>query len=195
MDRRSIRSFSARTLLALTLSMLSLSCARPTWTADIRDRYGLSNDEIKHVQFFTSGKIKLRREEPYQERKIVNNQLLIQDRLRVDDVVLGRGTPGVALRVEGDHILVSFSRERPERALWFSRKKNSKGRYELSHLSVALDEQPFVERYSPGFMVRYAGREYRVLDSDYFHVFLTYEDPQNFDEGVNTDKPKGWRLK
>lgn len=184
-----------RAFLALCAFAVVLGCAHPTWTADIRDRYGLSNEEIKAVQFFISGKIKLRREEPYQERKIINSRLVIQDRLRVDDVVLSRGTPGVARRVEGDHILVSFSREHPDRALWFSRKKNSKGRYELSHLSVGMDEQPFVERYSPGFMVRYAAREYRVLDASSFRVYLTYEDPQRFDEGVNVEKPKGWRLR
>jgi hypothetical protein len=176
-------------------ALVFVGCAHPTFTAEVRERYQFTGDEIRHIQFYTSGKIVLRREEPYQDRRIVKNELVIEDRLRIDDVVIRRGTPGVALRVEGDHLLVSFSREHRNRALWFSRKHNSQGRYELSHLAVGIDEQPFVERYMPGFQVTYDKKPYRVLDPDGFKVYLEYEDPQSFDEGVETNKPEGWRLR
>jgi hypothetical protein len=186
-------SFRRRVLSAVVV--LTASCVHPAWTDEIRERYGLSEQELKHVQFFTSAKITLRRERPNQQRKVVDNELVIEDELLVDDVVIRRGTPGVMLRLEGNHILISFSQTQPDRALWFTRKEGTDGRYRLSHLAVHPDEQPFQERYAPGFAVHYAGQDYRVLDADSWKVYLTYEDPQSFDEGVNTERPEGWKLR
>jgi hypothetical protein len=187
----------ARRTFCASLLFLSVAsaCAHPAWTNQVREQYGLSDDEVRHVQFFTSGTIHLRREQPEQDRKVVENELVIADRLRVDDVIVRRGTPGIALRLEGDHMLISFSRAHPERALWFSRKKDGDGRFYLSHLAVAPDEQPFEERYSGGFTVSYAGRAYRTLDKDSWDVFLRYDDPQSFESGVEVDKPEGFKLR
>jgi hypothetical protein len=179
----------------LALVVLGAGCVHPAWTNEIREQYGLSDDEVRHVQFFASGTIRLRREEPEQDRKVVQNALVIADRLRVDDVIVKRGTPGIAVRLEGDHILVSFSRAHPERALWFSRKKDGDGRFYLSHLALGATEQPFEERYSSGFTVSYAGRAYRTVDKDSWEVFLTYDDPQSFESGEHVEKPEGFRLK
>ena len=93
------------------------------FTQSVREHYGLSTEDVRRIQFFTAEDIVLQRELAAQAKSAQDNELIVLDGVRTEEVVIAAHTPGVAVRVEGEYILVSFSREHPERALWFGLHK------------------------------------------------------------------------
>jgi hypothetical protein len=191
------------TLLAGALIAVGLSgCGKPAFTQGIRLRDNLDVPDIRRIQFYTSGEIVLRREVPVQQRASAGNELVISNGVVVEEIVIPLRTPGVAVRVEGDHILVSFSREHPERALWFSAKKPGEEVIPLedkTYQLVALDnglsdaEPQFVPRYSKGFVLRYDGNQYQLADGRMWHVHLLYDEGGFASKRVRREPP-GWKL-
>lgn len=191
----------ATLLSAVAAIFLLAGCAKPAFTEAVRVRYGFTDAELKRLQFYTSDKIVLRREVIEQKRAASENALAIRDEVRIQEVVIPAGTPGVAIRVEGDAILVSFSREHPNRALWFGLKKRADGesteplRYELLPIEVGAetsgDDNP---RYAKGFLVTYGSEKYHVADGKMWSVHLLYELDEKFADNVVREKAPGWRL-
>ena len=179
---------------ALLALCLVGACSHTPFTKTIRDRHQLTDDHLSHIQFYNSGEIVLQRQLPVQKREVVDSELEIRDEMQIERVVIKRGTPGVAVRIEGQHLLVSFTRGMPERSLWFSLKEET-DQYTLSHLTAGLKSDPFKEEYSPGFQVRYGGKEYAVVDDDTWKVHLAYDQAHTFDDSEDVEKPKGWSLK
>ena len=128
--------------------------------------------------------------------------LQIRGGVRIEEIEIPEHTPGVALRVEGDYILVSFSRQHPERALWFGLKKTDDHAvltdahdFELVHLENPLVEQgPFHPLWSKGFLVTYAGQKYRVVDGQAWSAHLLYDLDESFAKEKVREEPPGWRL-
>lgn len=183
------------TLGAVCMAVCLLgACGHTPFTKTIRERHALTADHLRHIQFYISGEIVLQRQLPVQRREVVDSELEIRDEMQIERVVIKRGTPGVAVRVEGDHVLVSFTKGRPERSVWFSLKEDT-GRYTLSHLMAKHDTQPFTAKFSPGFQVQYNGKEYAVARDETWNVFLAYDESHTFDDNEDVEKPGGWSLK
>lgn len=190
-----------RPLLVASVALASVGCGLPAFTEAVRDRYGLGPTDIRRIQFFTSGEIVLRREVTAQAKGAVGHELAMVNALRIEEVVIAKRTPCVALRTEGNFVLCGFVKQHPERSLWFAIKKldetvpSEDRRYELVHLENAPDEPgPFAPRYSNGFLITYAGNKYQVPDGLTWNVHLLYDMKESFDRERVREKPDGWRL-
>jgi hypothetical protein len=180
---------------------LVVGCGKPAFTLAVRDRYSLGPADIQHLQFFTSGEIVLRREIASQERAQAGNELVVRDGLTVEEVVIPMRTAGVALRAEGDYLLISFARQRPDHALWFEAKRHGEEimpleerRYELVHLENGPNEPgPFVPRYSKGYQLTYGGHQYQIADKRMWDVHLLY-DEYSADRKRVREEPPGWKI-
>lgn len=187
--------------LALASALALAGCGKPAFTLAVRDRYSLGPADLQRLQFFTSGEIVIRREIASQERAQAGNELVVRDGLTVEEVVIPMRTPGVAVRVEGDFLLISFSREQPDRALWFEAKRHGaelmpleERRYELVHLENAASEPPpFVPRYSKGYQLSYGGHQYQIADKRMWDVHLLY-DEYNPDRRRVREQAPGWKI-
>ncbi len=187
--------------LALAGSLCLLGCGKPAFTLAVRDRYSLGPADMQRLQFFTSGEIVLRREIASQERAQAGNELVVRDGLTVEEVVIPLRTPGVALRAEGDYLLISFSRTQPDRALWFEAKRHGaeimpleERRYELVHLENAANEPPpFVARYSKGYQLTYGGHQYQIADTRMWEVYLLYDEYSADRKRIREEAP-GWKI-
>ncbi|HRI65663.1 MAG TPA: DNA-directed RNA polymerase [Polyangium sp.] len=120
--------FSATTrthLPALVLSVLALSalggCASYVpFTHELRTEHGLTDDEVKNLQFYVSHDVTLRREIESGGRKVTpGHKLLLISGKQIEEVVIAAKTPGVAVKVGPRAIAVSFQ---PGTALIFSLK-------------------------------------------------------------------------
>lgn len=195
-----MRAFHRRLGFGLLLLLAASACVKPVFTQAVRDRYGLSASDLQRIQFFTSDDIKLRRDVIVQSRKLSDNGLAVGDDVRIHEVVIPAGTPGVAVRVEGRFVLVSFARQRLDSALWFALEKAEEGappdsrRYRLVELdNGALESGPFEPRWSKGFLVTWRGERYRVAAGREAH--LLYEINEQSDRERVSESPPGWRLK
>jgi hypothetical protein len=191
-------------LVLLAASAASLvACAKVALTESLRRRYALGPADVKQLQFYTSDEIILRRELSDQVKETEGYGLVIKDDVRVEDVVIPRGTPAVALRVEGDFILASFSRRSPDQALWFGLRRpeddggipSTDRRYELAQLENPLSEPgPFKPIYSKSFVVSYGGKRYRLADPRMWDVFLLCDLDESFAKNRVKVEPPGWKL-
>ena len=187
-------------LIAAAAVVLS-GCGKPAFTMAVRERYNLAPVDMRRLQFYTSGEIVLRRELPTVQRGTSGNTLLMSDGVVVEEIVIPMKTPGVALRVEGDFLLISFSREHPDRALWFTTKKEGEEviplddkQYTLVHLeNGAAEPPPFEPRYSKGYLLSYGGYSYQLADGKMWGVHLLY-DEGSFAQKRVVREPPGWKL-
>jgi hypothetical protein len=182
-------------LLALALS----ACAKPAFTRAVRDRYALADSDVRRIQFYTSEEIVLQREITEQTKSISSNELVVRDGVRIEEIVIPARTPGVALRVEGDYLLVGFARQRPDLALWFALARSDSApspelrRYQLAELENTRDEAaPFQPRWATGFLVSWGGARYRVASGR--GAYLLYEMEASFAREKSRQKAPGWRL-
>lgn len=188
-------------LFAVLAALLQAGCSKPALTKAVFARYDLTDADVGRLQLYTSDTIVLRRETVVRRRDEAASVLAIRDELKVEEVIIPAGTPGVAVRAKGDAILVSFSREEPTRALWFGLKKRTNGdrdepqRYELMPLEVGDEESGMDEpQYTKGFLVRYGSKKYHVADGKMWRVHLLYDLDADFADDVVREKAPGWRL-
>jgi hypothetical protein len=112
-------------LPALVLSVLALSalggCASYVpFTHELRTEHGLTDDEVKNLQFYVSHDITLRREVESGGRKVTpGHKLLLISGKQIEEVVIAAKTPGVAVKVGPRALAVSFQ---PGTALIFTIK-------------------------------------------------------------------------
>lgn len=119
-------SASTRTHLpALVLSVLALTalggCASYVpFTHELRTEHGLTDDEVKNLQFYVSHDVTLRREIESGGRKVTpGHKLLLISGKQIEEVVIPAKTPGVAVKVGPRAVAVSFQ---PGTALIFALK-------------------------------------------------------------------------
>jgi hypothetical protein len=191
-------------LLAVVLGLLclagALGCAKAPFTQGVRERFGLTRDDLRRIQFFTSEEIVLQRELNSQTRAIQGSELVIHDDVRIERIVVSNRTPCVALRVEGEYLLAGFSPRDPGAALWFRAQQGQDAlkspdgrRYELATLENALlEEGPFEPRWSKGFLVNWSGSKYHVVAGR--DSYLLYEMDDDFEQDEVEHSPPGWRV-
>lgn len=96
-------------LATLALSGLTGCASLVPFTHEIRTEHGLTDDEVKNLQFYTSHGITLRREIESGGRKITpGHKLLLISGKQIEEVVIPAKTPGVAVKVGPRALAVSF---------------------------------------------------------------------------------------
>lgn len=191
---------TGRISIALACCALA-ACAKPALTDVVRQQYGLTAEDVRKMQLFTSEQIVLRREVGGQEKVSEKSGLALVDGTRIEEVVIPRHTPCVALRVEGDYILAGFSPSHPERALWFGIKQSAADapsggrRFELVQLeNDPFEPPPFQPRFSKTFLVTYAGRKYHLADAAMWNAHLVYDLDESSKREKLQEEPPGWRI-
>lgn len=112
-------------LPALVLSVLALSavggCASYVpFTHELRTEHGLTDEEVKNLQFYVSHDVTLHREVESGGRKVTpGHKLLLISGKQIEEVVIPAKTPGVAVKVGPRALAVSFQ---PGTALIFAIK-------------------------------------------------------------------------
>lgn len=128
-------------LAAVALSALTGCSSLIPFTHEIRVEHGLTDDEVKNLQFYSSHGITLRREIESGGRKITpGHKLLLISGKQIEEVVIPAKTPGVAVKVGPRALAVSFE---PGTSLVFQVKGS---RLAMDHSGflrpLALDPSP-----------------------------------------------------
>lgn len=185
--------------MGIVLGVLLTGCVRPAFTPGVRERFQFSPEEIRQLQFFTSDEIVLRREVPVQEATPSQQGLTVRGGTVVEEVRIPRHTACVALRVEGDFMLMGFAPDNPAKALWFGLKSREEDemaheerQFKLVQLENSLDETPFEPRYSRGYQLTYNGQNYQIADGKMWDVHLVYEEGSQIRQRT-IETPPGWK--
>jgi hypothetical protein len=195
---RSIRAAARVTAPVAALALLAASCSHAVYTQGVRDRYDLTNADVGRLQFYTSEEIVLQREVSLQSKEQHDGALAIEDGIRIEQIEIPSGTPGVALEVQPGFILVGFSRKSPDLALWFGVEPAGDAGadtrpFKLVTLENKLsDPPPFVLRWSKGFLVTWGGQAYSVASGR--GAYLTYKMDESFAREKVKQEPPGWKL-
>lgn len=186
--------------LALAFTGL-VGCVKAPFTTDVLERYGLTPRDLSRIQFFTSETIVLQREVSSSTRVQTDGELSFRDDMRTEVVSVSEHTPCVALRVEGDYLLLGFSPKDVRAALWFraepldgaSSSVNGR-RYSLVALENEYHEasEVFAPRWSKGFLVSWSGHKYHVVSGR--DAYLLYELSDDSERDEIERSPPGWRL-
>lgn len=105
---RARNAFLSVSALLLGLSTTACSTLVP-FTHELRAQSGLTGDELKNLQFYTSNKMVLRRELESGGRQITEgHKLRITSGKLIEEVVVDARTPGIAVAVSPETITVSF---------------------------------------------------------------------------------------
>jgi hypothetical protein len=79
------------------------------FTHELREQQGLTNEELKNLQWYVSHRITLRRELESGGRQVTgSHKLLVVSGKNIEEVVIEEHTPGIALAVADGTITVSF---------------------------------------------------------------------------------------
>ncbi len=100
------------------------------FTEAIRQNYNLTTDEIKQIQFYTSGDIVLVRGTKENDKDTYNHTLTVTQGKRVEEVDIPKGTPGLAEIVNDHSIKVSFENG-SGKSITFGVKMNSDSTYKF----------------------------------------------------------------
>jgi len=123
MDRS--RASGAVFLLVVLASLLCTACGARmvALTQEIRYQNNLTDEELKSLQYYLSDDVTLRRVVESQDRRITGgHRLQLVAGKMVEEIVIEKGTPGVAVSVGPDAIAVSFE---PDAALQFSLRRTA----------------------------------------------------------------------
>lgn len=99
-------------LLAFTFTLLVLSGCSYKYILDrpVIDKYGLSNEDLQHIQFYNSEDIVLTRyESSVSEKTTDKGTLNLNYGKQIDQVVIKANTPGKVVKsMEGNKVAISF---------------------------------------------------------------------------------------
>lgn len=104
------RSLSAAALAASSL-FFATGCGGGliAFTHELREQQGLTNEELKNLQWYVSHRITLRRELESGGRQVTgSHKLLVVSGKNIEEVVIEEHTPGIAVAVGDGIISVSF---------------------------------------------------------------------------------------
>ena len=100
--------------MLLTVALIAMSllagCASKMvpFTHELRTEYDLGDEDLRSLQFYVSHTVKLRRELESTGRRISGGTLRLSSGKLIEEVVIEEKTPGVAVDISQDAILVSF---------------------------------------------------------------------------------------
>jgi len=99
--------------LALAI-MLMTGCAdsRKPFTQKLYNQSNLTANDLKKVQFYTSGDIVLTRELQTGSTEVTSGKIKMKGGKRIDEVVIKKGTPGIVLfSPKQDRLAISFEND------------------------------------------------------------------------------------
>lgn len=137
---------------------------RVPFTHQLRLKHNLTSEEIKHLQFYVSDTITLHRIVTADEKQILRGKLILSSGKTVEEVLVKKGTPGIAVDVRDEALDVSFE--------------------EGTYLTFARDTALFPEKYrlavaksdSGPPTVQFDGRTYTVMHkSDNAYLLISME--------------------
>jgi len=79
-----------------------------SFTTSLKNELGINEDNVKKLQFYVSQDIILYRAKDEGNSKIKGGNIIINSQKFTDQVVIKKGTPGVAVKTKDDKIAVSF---------------------------------------------------------------------------------------
>lgn len=82
------------------------------YTDALRQQHSWSDAQVKKIQFYTSREIVLQRQLSTDETVIDGGKIKIKDGKKIEEIIIQRGTPGVAIAIPSkDRIEVSFEKD------------------------------------------------------------------------------------
>lgn len=101
------------------------------YTDALRKQNGWSDNQVKKIQFYTSKEIVLQRQLSHGESAIEGGKIKVKDGTKVEEIIIQKGTPGVAVSVPSkDRLEVSFEKS-DQHFLRFGINPNMKDRFTL----------------------------------------------------------------
>jgi hypothetical protein len=129
---------SLQKIIAFTFGLFLFAACSPKvpFTQAIRDQYKLTPDDLKHIQFYISDPVYLRRGASEANEKTTDQgTLVVKSGNTVEQVVVKRNTPGAVDQVvDADKLTVAFD-EGADKFLVFGSKGDQSGYYHLLAIS------------------------------------------------------------
>lgn len=142
--------------LFLSVGLVALSACSPTlspYTESLQQQYRWSDDQLRQIQFYLSDDLVLRRAFSGSSTEIIRGSVKVVDGQEVEEILIPRATPGVALfRPKTNRLAISFEANGDERFLIFGPNPKAGDRYVLLAKDWGRDRG----------VVTYEGREYTV---------------------------------
>jgi hypothetical protein len=112
-------------VLMITISMAGFSCKLVTFTTTLQEKFNLSKEDLKQVQFYVSEDVVLTKELSGKKSDIVNGKIKTFNNKRVDEITICAKTPCLVIDTNSKgNLKVSFS-ESNEKTLTFGNMPNS----------------------------------------------------------------------
>ena len=119
---------------SILLSVLFMTSCGPTYrpfTVDLQEDNQWTEDELKHIQFYLSKDVVLRRNLSRGESVIEGGKIRIKEGQRIEEVVIREGTPGVLVFMpKEERMAISFENGK-DKFLMFGPHPKWNGRYML----------------------------------------------------------------
>ncbi len=120
--------------ISISVAMLFLfsSCSPrlSPFTQQLSDENGWTSEDLKQIQFYLSDDIILRRQISSGSSEIISGEIKMVNGRKVDEVIIRKGTPGVALfSPKENRLAVSFEDGGDQRFLMFGPSKKRGDRY------------------------------------------------------------------
>ncbi len=96
-------------LLVITLlAFVIFSGCKIPFTHQMRYQHDLSYDELMQLQYYVSQPIVLHREVPSEGANVAKGKLITKSGKLIDEVIVKKGTPGIAVEVDVDEMAIAF---------------------------------------------------------------------------------------
>ena len=131
-----MNSIKNNLFIGIVIVLLSSCSPRVPFTQAVREQYKLTAEDLKHIQFYISDPVYLRRGSNAQNEKATDQgTLVVKSGNTVEQVVVKKNTPGaVDEDVDADQLSVAFE-DGADKHLIFGSKSDQYGYYHLLALS------------------------------------------------------------
>lgn len=166
----------------LAVSMFLGSCAtKIPFTTKEQQKYKLSNEDVKQLQFYTQYDITFKNGTKDGSTKTEDGELVIKNESSLNTVFIESGTQGIVERVEGDILYVSFEEG-----------KNIKFKASLSDGKYRIKSDSFNARTRSG-KITY-GDEVYYISSSSLKAFLVFKVKNSTKRDSKETSVKGRKL-
>lgn len=117
-------------LFIIGLAFLTSCSPKLQFTQSVKEQHKLTDEELKKIQFYTSGDILLQRaEKGGTEKETTEGELVITTGKSMEQVLIKAGTPGIIIKVLDDNKVAVRFEPGEGKYLVFGDPRNRKGSY------------------------------------------------------------------